>query len=38
MTSPNKNNKGGNFYCVRGKKYCRSMGDSYWQEGRAGGP
>lgn len=36
--SPNKNNKGGAYYCVIGSA-CRHQGDSWLvKEGRAGGP
>ena len=38
LKSPNKNNAGGHGYCVRGKKYCRSIDSGYWDDGRAGGP
>lgn len=38
MWSPNTNNRGGYFYCVRGS-YCRSQGDRWLDtNGRAGGP
>lgn len=38
MTSPNSNNIGTNFYCVRGSA-CRLRGSHYWQYNiRAGGP
>ncbi|KAG9255765.1 uncharacterized protein F5Z01DRAFT_699546 [Emericellopsis atlantica] len=37
MWSPNKNNRGGGYYCVIGT--CRAQGDYYWDlNGRAGGP
>lgn len=31
ITSPNSNSRGGNPYCVRGKRYVRNVGDS-WDE------
>ncbi|KAI9808198.1 MAG: hypothetical protein M1825_004655 [Sarcosagium campestre] len=31
MKSPNKNNAGGEYYCVTGKA-CRSLGEGYWEE------
>lgn len=35
--SPNKNNRGGQYYCVVGT--CRAQGDAYWDyNGRNGGP
>ncbi|OQO06074.1 hypothetical protein B0A48_08662 [Cryoendolithus antarcticus] len=37
ITSPNKGNRGGGYYCVVGT--CRNTGDQCWdKEGRAGGP
>lgn len=39
ISSPNNDNKGGGFYCVVGARYCRSLGEGYWdRNGRAGGP
>ncbi|KLO95439.1 uncharacterized protein LW93_7979 [Fusarium fujikuroi] len=37
ISSPNKNNKGGDYYCVVG--HCKAKGDSWWdRNGRRGGP
>lgn len=37
--SPNHDNRGGEYYCVRGSGYVRNKGDQYWDySGRAGGP
>lgn len=30
MKSPNINNAGGGFYCVRGPNDCREQGAQYW--------
>lgn len=29
---PNKNNAGGNYYCVRGERYCRDLDSMYWED------
>ncbi|KAI1880323.1 hypothetical protein JX265_001944 [Neoarthrinium moseri] len=39
MWSPNSQNRGGYYYCVYGRNYCRALGDRWLDtNGRAGGP
>ncbi|KAK3951846.1 hypothetical protein QBC32DRAFT_398401 [Pseudoneurospora amorphoporcata] len=38
ITSPNTNNRGGNPYCVGGKRYVRNLGDSWDETPKPGRP